>query len=64
MESVPNVLVKVDGLCIQLFAELNAYNGGPEPHNWEVYISFSTKRRALKLSQDKDAPFGYDDTKF
>ena len=28
------------------------------------YKSFSTKGKAFKLIQDKDTPFGYDDTKF
>ena len=38
--------------------------GGPEPHIWEVYVSFSTKGRVFELLQDKDIPFGYDDAKF
>ena len=28
------------------------------------YKSFSTKVKVFKLIQDKDTPFGYDDTKF
>ena len=55
----------INGLCIRLFAELNAFMGGVKHRSFfGGYKSFSTKGRAFKLIQDKDTPFGYDHTKF
>ena len=54
-----------NGLCIQLFAELNAFMRGVKHRFFfRGNKSVSTKWRAFRLIRDKDTPFGYADTKF
>ena len=51
-------------LCIQLLAELNAFNGGSLTTTLRGLETILTTGREFKLLQDKGTSFGYGETKF
>ena len=54
--AVEHVRAAVNGLCIQHFAELNAFMGGQAPHIWEVINHFQQNGEHSNFYKIKTCP--------